>query len=66
MISPVSAIHHGHTMQKMAEANAGACYCSVFDECWVSDLATVSPQPIEHCAVSPDTFTYLKPRKEAP
>jgi hypothetical protein len=42
-----------------------ACYCSVFDECWLSDLATVSPQPVEHCAVSPDTFTYLKPRKEA-
>ena len=37
-----------------------ACYCSVFDECWVSDLATVSPQRVEHCAVSPDTFTYLK------
>ena len=36
-----------------------ACYCSVFDECRVSDLATVSPQSVEHCAVSPDTFTYL-------
>jgi hypothetical protein len=40
-----------------------ACYCSVFDECWVSDLATVSPQHVEHCAVTPDTFTYLAPRK---
>jgi hypothetical protein len=40
-----------------------ACYCSVFDECWVSDLATVSPQRVEHCAVTPDTFTYLAPPK---
>jgi hypothetical protein len=36
-----------------------ACYCSVFDECWVSDLLTVSPQPIEQCPVSPDSFTFL-------
>jgi hypothetical protein len=40
-----------------------ACYCSVFDECWVSDLATVSPQQVEHCAVTPDSFTFLKPQK---
>jgi hypothetical protein len=40
-----------------------ACYCSVFDECWLSDLATVSPQPVGQCAVSADTFTYLAPRK---
>jgi hypothetical protein len=36
-----------------------ACYCSVFDECWVSDLTTVSPQRVEQCAVTPDTFTFL-------
>ena len=40
-----------------------ACYCSVFDECWVSDLATVSPQHVEQCAVNADTFTYLAPQK---
>jgi hypothetical protein len=38
-----------------------ACYCSVFDECWVSDLVTMSPQPVEHCATSPDNFTYRDP-----
>jgi hypothetical protein len=43
-----------------------ACYCSVFDECWVSDLSTVSPQSVEHCAVSPDTFTYLDTPKAEP
>jgi hypothetical protein len=36
-----------------------ACYCSVFDECWVSDLVTVSPQTVEHCPTTPDSFTYL-------
>jgi hypothetical protein len=40
-----------------------ACYCSVFDECWVSDLATVSPQHVGQCAVNADTFTYLSPHK---
>jgi hypothetical protein len=44
------------------ELSFRACYCSVFDECWVSDLATVSPQRVEHCVATPDTFTYLKPR----
>ena len=40
-----------------------ACYCSVFDECWVSNLTTVSPEPVEQCAVTPDTFTYLETPK---
>jgi hypothetical protein len=40
-----------------------ACYCSVFDECWVSDLATVSPQQVEHCAVTPDSFSFLNPQR---
>jgi hypothetical protein len=26
-----------------------ACYCSVFDECWVSDLETLHPRKIETC-----------------
>lgn len=49
---------------KRFELRFRACYCSVFDECWVSDLSTVSPQPVEHCAVSPDTFTFLKSQKQ--
>jgi len=43
-----------------------ACYCSVFDECWVSDLLTVSPQPIQQCPVSPDSFTFLSTPKADP
>jgi len=38
-----------------------ACYCSVFDECWLSDLVTVSPQPVDQCTKSPDSFSYLDP-----
>ena len=38
-----------------------ACYCSVFDECWMSDLVTVSPQPVDQCTTSPDSFSYLNP-----
>jgi hypothetical protein len=38
-----------------------ACYCSVFDECWESDLKTVSPQPVSQCTKSADSFSYLDP-----
>lgn len=27
------------------------CYCSVFDECWVSDLASLAPKPVQACKV---------------
>ena len=27
------------------------CYCSVFDECWSSDLASLAPTPVRACAV---------------
>jgi hypothetical protein len=28
-----------------------ACYCSVFDECWVSDLRTMDPPSVRECPV---------------
>jgi hypothetical protein len=28
-----------------------ACYCSVFDECWVSNLETLHPQSVKECFV---------------
>jgi hypothetical protein len=28
-----------------------ACYCSVFDECWVSDLHTLHPPSVRQCPV---------------
>jgi hypothetical protein len=26
-----------------------ACYCSVFDECWLSNLKTLHPQSVASC-----------------
>jgi hypothetical protein len=43
-----------------------ACYCSVFDECWVSDLLAVSPAPIEQCPLSADSFSFLETPKAEP
>jgi len=28
-----------------------ACYCSVFDECWISDLRTLHPPRVKECPV---------------
>lgn len=32
------------------------CYCSVFDECWLSDLKTMSPQSVAQCPVAKVPF----------
>jgi hypothetical protein len=31
----------------------GVCYCSVFDECWTSDLRSTKQQPVKTCPVDP-------------
>jgi hypothetical protein len=28
-----------------------ACYCSVFDECWVAEARTFPPRQVERCPV---------------
>jgi hypothetical protein len=33
----------------MNEVTMRLCYCSVFDECWVSDLRTLNPEPAQAC-----------------
>jgi hypothetical protein len=33
-----------------------ACYCSIVGECWVSDLRSLDPQPVEACKASPDDY----------
>ncbi|HEY3812115.1 MAG TPA: hypothetical protein VGL66_02735 [Caulobacteraceae bacterium] len=35
-----------------------ACYCSVFDECWLSDLRTLHPQRTDRCPVPKVPFGY--------
>src|SRR5262249_25433681 len=32
--------------ETLGQVSARACYCSVFDECWISDLRSLHPQPI--------------------
>ena len=33
-----------------------ACYCSVFDECWVSNLRTTTPQRVRRCETPQHRF----------
>jgi hypothetical protein len=33
------------------------CYCSVFDECWVSNLGDLHPTPVDRCPVPKIPFT---------
>jgi hypothetical protein len=33
-----------------------ACYCSIVGECWISDLRSLDPQPVEACKASPDDY----------
>ncbi len=32
-----------------SEASLSICYCSVFDECWVTDGNTLRPKPVKAC-----------------
>ncbi len=33
-----------------------ACYCSVFDQCWMSDLQTLRPSPVGECPTETVAF----------
>ena len=33
-----------------------ACYCSVFDECWMADTSKTRPSPVKQCPVSQNVF----------
>ncbi len=33
-----------------------ACYCSILDECWESDLQTLDPQPAEYCEAGSEDY----------
>lgn len=49
---PEDAVH-GNLTQGMKvslkDIEWRACYCSVFDECWLSDLKTMNPQAVRQC-----------------
>lgn len=33
-----------------------ACYCSVFDDCWTTNLQTTRPKPVAQCPARSDVF----------
>jgi hypothetical protein len=47
---PHQALLH-QLKNSLKEIDWRACYCSVFDECWLSDLRTLHPQPVKECPV---------------
>ena len=36
-----------------------ACYCSIIDECWKSDLQTLNPERVERCEAGPNDYIEL-------
>ena len=37
------------------------CYCSVFDECWISDLNSLATQHLKSCPANADSFVVSVP-----
>ncbi len=46
--------------RSLASITFQGCYCSVFDECWISDLQGFKPTPVKSC---PTPATPYKPRR---
>ncbi|MCQ8240109.1 hypothetical protein [Rhizosaccharibacter radicis] len=44
------------------------CYCSVFDECWMSNMEDLSPKPVRRCDISEPSFNQdlLTPPSSSP
>jgi len=47
--SPVTEAVVTRLRATKADVTLRACYCSVFDECWVSDLRTLQPARVRRC-----------------
>lgn len=39
----------GRLSESLLRIGFRACYCSVFDECWVSDLRSTKTRPVRQC-----------------
>ncbi len=42
---------HRFDRVRFGELTYRACYCSVFDECWISDLKSLHPEAVKSCPV---------------
>ena len=36
------------------------CFCSVFDECWISDMKSLDVQKVRSCPIRPDRFKFVE------
>jgi len=41
----------------MSSVTFRICYCSVFDECWITNLQTTRPEAVQQCPVEPESST---------
>jgi hypothetical protein len=41
------------------------CYCSVFNDCWRSDLTGVDPKPVDSCPYEPDPLIARNAKKDS-
>jgi hypothetical protein len=46
----------GYLRLSLRDVQWKVCYCSVFDECWMSDLATLRPDSVQACPVPKTPF----------
>jgi hypothetical protein len=53
---PVNVPMLDHIAAARDEVKFHACYCSIVGECWLSDLRSLDPQPVEACKASPDDY----------
>jgi hypothetical protein len=44
---------------RYSELTYRVCYCSVFDECWITRLTTLKAQPVKHCPIPAIPFGEL-------
>jgi hypothetical protein len=56
---PEDAVHDSLTQGmrvSLQDIEWKTCYCSVFDECWLSDLKTMNPQSVSQCPAAKVPF----------
>ena len=46
-------------MEQFERLDCSACYCSVFDECWVTHLTNLQAEPVKQCPIPAVPFGEL-------
>ncbi len=61
MVVPASPERHDVSERFLKASDAitfKACYCSVFDQCWISDLASLRPREVRACPFNVQNFNH--------